>query len=162
MKLSNGYQKLTKHLFSRLRLLRFMMDRHNKNLLVWNMLYWIACVNTIVAIGFTLFTEAYHYSYAISATKLALICACLQFFAFKYYAGLPFYQRFGVISLSAFVYLSFIEVGSNLLRIDLKSFGFYLLLVFLLTLPLVLVSYFVSFRLQRYDNSANNKTSIDT
>ena len=132
------------------------MDRQEKNLLVWDIIYWVVCVNTIVAIGITLFTKSYYYSYAISATKLALISACIHFLAFKYHAEIAFFQRFGAMSLSAFIYISFIEAGSNLLLMDLKSLGFYLLLVFLLTLPLMFISYFVSFRLQHDVKSTNN------
>ena len=126
------------------------MDKQDKNVLVWHILYWVTCINTLVAIGFTLFTGSYHYHYVISATKLALICACMQFISFKYHRQLLFYQRFGVISLSAFIYMLFIDTGVNLLNMNFKSISFYLLLVFVITLPLVLISYFVSFRLQRY------------
>jgi hypothetical protein len=131
------------------------MDKSEKNLLLWSFIYWVACVNTITAIGFTLLTDSYDYSYSISATKLALICATLQFTFFKYRGNLPFYKQFGVIFLSTFVYMSFLEVGSNLLNFDVEYFGFYLILVFVFTLPLVLVSYFVKFRLYRYGEKPN-------
>jgi hypothetical protein len=126
------------------------MDRLEKNILLWSLIYWIVCVNTLTAIGFVLLTESYNYGYSISATKLALICGSLQFMFFKYQNEFPFYKQFGVIFLSASIYMSFMEIGSNLFLFDVENFGGYLLLIFALTLPLVLVSYFVKFRLYRY------------
>ena len=126
------------------------MDRLEKNILLWSLIYWIVCVNTLTAIGFVLLTESYNYGYSISATKLALICGSLQFMFFKYQNEFPFYKQFGVIFLSAFIYMSFMEIGSNLFLFDVENFGGYLLLIFALNLPLVLVSYFVKFRLYRY------------
>jgi len=133
------------------------MDKSEKNLLLWSFIYWIACVNMITAIGFTLLTGAYDYSYSISAIKLALICATLQFVFFKYQGELPFYKQFGAIFLSTFIYMSFLEVGSNLLDFNVESLGMYLTLVFMFSLPLVLVSYFVKFRLYRYSEKPNKK-----
>jgi hypothetical protein len=143
------------------RALGFIMDKSEKNLLLWSFIYWVACVNTITAIGFTLLTEAYDYSYSISATKLALICATLQFLFFKYQGELPFYKQFGVIFLATFIYMSFLEVGSNLLNFNVESLGMYLTLVFMFSLPLVLVSYFVKFRLYRYSEKPNKQINQD-
>lgn len=126
------------------------MDKSEKNLLLWSLIYWVACVNTITAIGFTLLTDTYGYGYSISATKLAFICATLQFVFFKYQGELPFYKQFSVIFFSTFVYMSFVEIGSNLFFFDVENFAFYLFLVFIFTLPLVLISYFVKTRLYRY------------
>ncbi|MBU2877128.1 hypothetical protein [Aliiglaciecola lipolytica] len=126
------------------------MDKSEKNILLWGLIYWIACVNTIAAIGFTLFTESYSYSYAISGTKFALICAILQFMSFKHQGELPFYKHFCLIFLLIFAYVFFIEMGLLVFSIGWETFGIYVLYVFILSLPVVLISYFVKYRLYRY------------
>lgn len=133
------------------------MDKSQKNILLWAFIYWVACVNTTIAIGFTLLTNSYDYGYSISATKLALICATLQFVVYKYQGKIPFYKQFGLIFLSTLIYLAFFEINSSVLFNGIETLGMFFLLVFGLTLPLVLVSYFVRFRVYKYSKNLTSR-----
>lgn len=129
----------------------------NNTVVSWVFIYWIISVNTLGALVVSLFLGEYSYSDIIPNSVLAIFCAFTQILTHlknKQYS-VPFYLQFTTMFLAVVLY--FILYVSNDISAVFTFDGLAILSLvgFIFTLPLVLIAYFIKFRVLKYETEPN-------
>ena len=129
------------------------MERIPTKIIVWVCIYWILLVNLLVAFSSPILTGFYDYSFIISNSIFALICATIQLHIHLVNGKQPvtFYHQFIYFYLVTSVYLFF-----DIFVLADGAITFHIVIVllfvsFLITIPLTFIALFVYQRILKYD-----------
>ena len=133
------------------------MNRVNNNIKIWVFIYRLLSVNTLAALSAPILLGMYSYYFIIPNSIFGSICAFSQITLHsinkKY--PVPFYKQSLSLFVATFLYLVLFEAVVPINTLTIQIFAVLLFVSTMITIPLLLVAYFIRIRVLKYDTKLN-------